>query len=75
MTAESDATTVLDKATEAVCDATEAVQATTRSIAGAIEAGRRPGGVLEQLARLTREAPVQSFAIAFLLGLIVARGR
>jgi hypothetical protein len=42
MTAESDATTVLDKATEAVHDATEAVQATTQSIAGAIEAGDDP---------------------------------
>jgi hypothetical protein len=75
MTVEVDAPTMLDKATEAVHDATEAVQATTQSIAGAIEAGRRPGGLLDQLARLTREAPVPSLAIAFLVGLIVARGR
>jgi hypothetical protein len=75
MTAESDATTVLDKATEAVHDATEAVQATTQSIAGQSRRVDRPGGLLDQLARLTREAPVQSLAIAFLLGLIVARGR
>ena len=55
MTAEGSASQ-LDKATEAVHDATEAVQATTQSIAGAIEEGRRPG-LLDQLARLTREAP------------------
>jgi hypothetical protein len=73
MTAESDAPTMLDKATEAVYDATEAVQATTRSIAGAIEAGRRPVGLLERLVRLTREAPLPSIAIVFLLGFMVAR--
>jgi hypothetical protein len=73
MTAESNAPAMLDKATEAVHDATEAVQATTQSIAGAIEAGRRPGGLLDQLARSTREAPLPSLAIAFLLGFLVAR--
>jgi hypothetical protein len=73
MTAESNAPAMLDKVTEAVHDATEAVQATTQSIAGAIEAGRRPGGLLDQLARLTREAPLPSLAIAFLLGFMVAR--
>jgi hypothetical protein len=58
MTAESVMRQLCWKATEAVHDATEAVQATTRSIAGALEAGRRPGGWLGQLARLTREAPL-----------------
>jgi hypothetical protein len=52
MTTESDAPTMLDKATEAVYDAKEAVQATTQSIAGAIEAGRRPSGSLDELALL-----------------------
>jgi hypothetical protein len=75
MTAESNAPNMLDKATEAVHDAKEAVQATTQSIAGAIEAGSRPGGFLDELARLARKAPLQSLAIAFVLGLIVARGR
>jgi hypothetical protein len=73
MTTENDAPTMLDKATEAVHDATEAVQATTQSIAGAIEAGRRPCGFLDQLSRLTREAPLPSLAIAFLVGFMVAR--
>jgi hypothetical protein len=75
MTGESDAPTMLNMATEAVHETTEAVQATTRSITRAIEAGRRPGGLLGELARLTRGAPVQSLATAFLLGLIIARGR
>ena len=51
-----DPRTILDKATDAVLDVTEAVQTTTDSIAGAIEDSRRPGGMLNQLARLTREA-------------------
>ena len=75
MTVEVDAPTVLDKATEAVHDAREAVQMTSQSLAGAIDAGRRPGGLLDQLARLTREDPLQSLAIAFLLGFIVALRR
>ena len=75
MITESDAPTMLDKATEAVHGATEAVQATTQSIAGAIEAGRRPGGFLDQLVRLTRKAPLESLAIAFLVGFMVTRHR
>jgi hypothetical protein len=66
---------VLDKATEAVRGATEAVQATTESIADAIQESRRSGGVLDQLARLTRAAPLRSLAIAFVFGLIAARRR
>ena len=74
-TNESNPRTVLDKAAEAVHDAAEVVQTTTDSIAGAIEHNRRPGGVLDHLARFTREAPVRSLAIAFVVGLIVAGRR
>jgi hypothetical protein len=49
MTNESDRT-ALDKATDAVLGATEAVQATTDSISSAIESSRAPGGLLNQLA-------------------------
>jgi hypothetical protein len=70
-----DSRTMFDKATEAVNDATETVQATTDSIASAIEDSRRPGGVLDQLSRFTREAPLRSLAIAFALGLVFARRR
>jgi hypothetical protein len=72
---ESDPRTGLEKATEAVHDATEAVRATSNSIAGAIEDSRRPGGVLNQVTRLAREAPLRSLALAFLVGWIVARQR
>jgi hypothetical protein len=71
---ESDPPTGLEKATEAVHDATEAVRATSDSIAGAIE-DSRPGGVLNQVTRLAREAPLRSLALAFLVGWIVARQR
>jgi hypothetical protein len=66
---------VLSRTAEAVRDATEAVQATTQSIADAVEAARRPDAPLAQLARLTRQAPLQSLAIAFLLGALFARRR
>lgn len=72
---ENDPLSMLDKATEAVRDATEVVQATSQSIAGAIEASRRPGRVLDQLTRFTRHAPLGSLAIAFLVGLMFARRR
>jgi len=74
-TNENDSRTVLDRATEAVQDAAEAVQKTTESIAGAIENRRRPGGVLDQLMRITRESPLRSLALAFLIGWIVTRRR
>ena len=65
----------LDKATESVRDAAEAVQATTESITEAIEGSRQPGGVLDQLSRFTREAPLRSLALAFLVGWLIARRR
>ena len=68
----ADVQSVLSKTTHAVREAAEAVQTTTQSIADAVEAGRRPGAPLDRLARLTREAPLQSLAIASMIGLIVA---
>ena len=67
--------TMLDKASDAVNDATKTVQATTESIANAIEDSRRPGGVLDQVSRFTREAPLRSLAIAFVVGVVFARRR
>jgi hypothetical protein len=75
MSTYSDPRTALDKATDAVLGATAAVQATSDSIATAVEQSRRPGGLLDQMTRLTREAPLRSLAIAFLTGLIFARLR
>jgi len=72
----SEPRSVLDKATDAaVLDVTEAVQTTTNSIARAIQDSRRSGGMLNQLARLTREAPLGALAIAFLAGVMFARRR
>lgn len=71
----NDPRTVVDKATEAVRDATGAVQATSESIASAINESRRPGDVLGQLTRLTRQGPLSSLAIAFVAGLIFGRRR
>ena len=65
----------LGRATEAVRDVTGVVQATTQSISKAMEAGRRPGRVLDRLTRFTRHAPLGSLAIAFLAGLMFARRR
>jgi hypothetical protein len=70
-----DPRTVLDKAADAVHDVTEAVQTTTESIAGAIEDSRRPGGFLDQLVTLTRQAPLGSLAVAFFAGVMFARRR
>jgi hypothetical protein len=71
----NDPRSALDKTTDAVISVTEAVQTTTDSIAGAIEDSRRPGGILNQLAGLTREAPLGALAVAFLVGITFARRR
>jgi hypothetical protein len=70
-----DPRSALEKATDAVNGAAETVQTTTESIAAAIEDSRRPGGILDQLSRFTREAPLHSLTIAFVVGLIIARRR
>ena len=72
---QSDSGRMLDKAAEAVRGAIEAVQATSESIASAINEGRRPGRVLDQLTRLIQKAPLGSLAVAFLLGVLFARRR
>lgn len=71
----SDPRKVLDSAAKAVRDTAEVVQTTTESIAVAIETERRRGGVLDQLANLTRGAPLRSLAIAFVTGFIFAYRR
>jgi hypothetical protein len=75
VTGEKDLRTSFEKVTEAAKDAVEAVLTTTESVAAAIDDSRRPGGILNQLSRMTREAPLRSLAAAFVIGLIIARRR
>jgi hypothetical protein len=75
MSANEDPRTALNKATDAVHSAAEAVQSTTETIAEAIEDSRQPGGVLHQLTRITREAPLRSLGFEFVVGWIAARRR
>jgi hypothetical protein len=65
----------LDQAREAVETVVDTVQATTKTVSDAIEAGRRPGAPLDRLARWTRSAPLHSLAVAFLIGIMVGRRR
>jgi hypothetical protein len=51
------------------------IRSASRRVSDAIEAGREPDMPLDILARLVREAPLHSLAIAFLLGVAVARRR
>ena len=55
--------------------AVETMRLASHRVSDAIEAGREPDMPLDILARLVREAPLPSLAIAFLLGLTVARRR
>ena len=75
MTGESDPQSAFEKATEAVQEAAEAVRSTSQSLASAIDDSRQPGGLLDQLSRFTRDAPLRSLTVAFLAGVIVARRR
>jgi hypothetical protein len=68
----------LDPAPEpksAFSEISEAVTAAVGRINGAIEAGRKPGRPLSILSNVTREAPLGSLLVAFLLGVAVARRR
>lgn len=53
----------------------EAIKGAAGRVTGAIEAGRRPGMPLSILSNITREAPLGSLLVAFLLGVAVARRR
>jgi hypothetical protein len=71
----SDGPSKLEQAKEAIETVSDTVQTTTRTVADAIEAGRRPGGPLYRLAEWTRAAPMHSLAIAFMFGIIIGRPR
>jgi hypothetical protein len=50
-----------------------AIQSANRRISDAIETERQPGMPLDNLARLVRQAPLHSLAIAFLIGVAISR--
>ena len=58
-----------------VDQAAEAFQNASRRVGDAVDAARQPDMPLDILAKLVRQTPLQSLAIAFVLGLIVARRR
>lgn len=58
-----------------IAEGSEAVKGTVHRVAGAIEAGRRPGMPLSILSNIAREAPLASLLVAFLLGVAIARRR
>ena len=59
----------------AVDRAAETIRSASHRVSDAIDAGREPDMPLDILTKLVREAPLPSLAIAFLLGILVARRR
>jgi hypothetical protein len=57
----------------AATQAAGTLRAASQRVSDAINSGREPGMPLDTIARLAREAPLHSLAIAFLLGMVVAR--
>jgi hypothetical protein len=55
--------------------AAQAFRSASQRVNEAIEAVQEPGMPLDVLARLTRQVPLQALAVAFLVGMIVARRR
>jgi hypothetical protein len=58
-----------------IAEVSDAVKGTVHRVAGAIEAGRKPGMPLSILSNIAREAPLGSLLVAFLLGVAIARHR
>ena len=59
----------------AATQAADTLRAASQHVSDAIDSGREPGVPLDTMARFVREAPLHSLAIAFLLGMVVARRR
>ncbi len=58
-----------------ISEISEAVNGVVNRVSSAIEAGRKPGMPLSILSNITREAPLGSLLVAFLLGVALARRR
>ena len=65
-----------DATTRSAADqAADMFRAASQRVNEAIEAARDPGMPLDKISRLTREMPLQALAVAFLLGVMIARRR
>ena len=58
-----------------VTEVSDGLRAAINRLSDAIAASRRPGGALAPVSAVTREAPLASLFVAFLLGVTVARRR
>jgi hypothetical protein len=67
--------TVGNHSPSAATQAAGTLRAASQSVSNAIDSRREPGMPLDTIARLVREAPLHSLAVAFLLGMVVARRR
>ena len=65
-----DAIATAESAEQRIDHATDAIRGMSQDLAK--EVAPRPG-LLEKLSAATRDAPIQSLAIAFLIGIILAR--
>jgi hypothetical protein len=54
---------------------TQTFRSAGRQISETIEALKEPGMPLEKVAHLTRQAPLQALAVAFLIGVLFTRRR
>jgi hypothetical protein len=70
-----DANAVPDKPKSTVDQAAKAFQSASRRVGEAVDAAQQPDMPLDVLTRLVRQAPLQSLAIAFVVGVMVARRR
>jgi hypothetical protein len=75
MADEANGTSAIDKAKAAAGAVSETLSTTTRTVADAIEAGRKPGAPLDKLAEWTREAPLHAVLVAVLIGWMMGRRR
>ena len=62
-----------DEPESTVDQAAKAFQSASRRVEGAVDDARQPDMPLDVLAKLVRQVPLQSLAIAFVLGVIVSK--
>jgi len=66
---------VSEQLSEIATTVADGVKAATSTVSEAIHEGKKPGNVLDSLARMTQQAPLGMLLVAFLVGRHVARRR